>query len=125
MDMTQSPARRAVLGDERILVVEDELLEAGATVVGPACSVDEAKELIEGVARDGRLTAAVLDIDLEGRAVTPAADTLASLGVPFLFATGGGPNCDMGGHAAAPVLHRSFAMDELIAAPGGLTPTSG
>ena len=102
------------------MLVEDELLEAGATVVGPACSVDDALDLIGGSARHGGLSAAVLDLDLEGRVVTPVADLLARLGVPFLFATGYGRHCDTGGHDSAPVLHKPFAPHELIAAVGAL-----
>ena len=44
------------------------------------------------------------------------ADRLAALGVPFLFATGYGEGCDTGGHAAAPVLHKPFDPEQLVAA---------
>jgi len=117
------PDHRTTLKDKRILVVEDEslvamlveegLLDAGAKVVGPAASVEEALRLIEWVALDGGLNAAVLDLDLNGKAVSPVADRLASLGVPFLFATGYGEGCDTGGHAV-PILHKPYAPDLLI-----------
>jgi CheY-like chemotaxis protein len=90
------------------------VLEAGAEIVGPAGSVSDALQLIEEAAKDGGLSAAVLDIDLEGEAVKPMADRLAALGVPFLFATGYGMDCDTGGHVAAPVLHKPFDPEELI-----------
>ena len=88
--------------------------EAGAEVVGPAASVGGALRLIEAAAKDGGLSAAVLDISLQGRAVTPVADRLAALGVPFLFATGYGEGCDTGGHADARVLRKPFDPHGLI-----------
>ncbi len=48
--------------------------------------------------------------------VAPVADKLAALGVPFLFATGYGENCDTGGHGGAPVLSKPFAPERLVAA---------
>jgi hypothetical protein len=39
------------------------------------------------VGADGGIDAAVLDINIEGKHVSPVADRLAGLGVPFLFAT--------------------------------------
>jgi len=79
-----------------LLVVEDEYMVAadiaaflevqGAAVVGPAGSVDEALELIEEYG--SRLSAAVLDVNLHGERVFPAADALARRGVPYIFTTG-------------------------------------
>lgn len=123
---------RAELRDKRVLVVEDEalvammledeLLEAGAEVVGPASSVSAALELIDATATDGGLSAAVLDINLNGERVSPVADRLAALGVPFLFATGYLQGCDTGGHGTAPLLQKPFSSAALIAAVGALTP---
>jgi hypothetical protein len=119
MDVTSPPSRRAALADQRVLVlednaivamlVEDELSGASAEVVGPALSVVGALRLIGAASGDGGLSAAVLDIDLEGEHVAPVADLLATLGAPFLFATGYGEDCDTGGHADARVLRKPFA----------------
>jgi CheY-like chemotaxis protein len=120
------PYQSRSLRGKRILVVEDEALvammmedglsDAGAEIVGPAGSVEEALGLIERAACDGGLSAAVLDINLEGVAVSSVADRLASLGVPFVFATGYGENCQKGPHTAAPVLAKPFDPDLLVAA---------
>jgi AmiR/NasT family two-component response regulator len=82
--------RVLVVEDEALvsMLVEDELLDAGATVLGPAVSVDHPLRPVEAATADGGLSAAVLDIDLDGRHVEPVADRLAALGVPFVFATG-------------------------------------
>lgn len=79
----------------RVLVAEDEYLladdlshalaQAGAEVLGPVPSVEEATAF---VARDERIDAAVLDVNLRGDMVFPVADALAARGIPFAFATG-------------------------------------
>ncbi len=127
MMRAESPlGRQAGLKGKRVLVVEDEVLvsmlvedelrDAGAEVVGPAPSVGEALRLVEAAAADGGISAAVLDINLQGQGVAPVADRLAALGVPFLFATGYGDGCDTGGHGAAPVLGKPFDPARLVAA---------
>jgi DNA-binding response OmpR family regulator len=117
--------RPAVLKNLQVLVVEDEaliamlveneLLESGAKVL-VAATLTEALRLVDMAARDGGLSAAVLDINLGGEAVMPVADALAKLGVPFVFTTGYGEGCDRGQHAAAPMLHKPFGSSDLIAA---------
>ena len=126
MGMTSPPDRRSALGGKRVLLVEDnavvamlvedELLGAGAEVVGPAGCVGGALRLVEEAVRDRGLSAAVLDIDLDGRHVAPVADRLAGLAGPFLFATGCGEGRDTGGHGAAPVLEKPFSPESLVAA---------
>jgi DNA-binding response OmpR family regulator len=116
--------RVLVVEDEALvsMLVEDELCDAGAKVLGPAPSVEHALRLIEDAAADGGISAAVLDINLDGRHVSPVADRLAALGVPFLFATGHGETCDTGRHRAAPTLHKPFAPERLVAAVEALAP---
>ncbi len=83
------------LHGRRILVVEDEyyvarelhlgLVAAGASVIGPASSLDIALDLIKA---SSTIDAAVLDINLSGEMVFPAADLLLERGVPIIFSTG-------------------------------------
>ena len=78
----------------RILVVEDSIIlgrffrdvleSAGAEIVGPAATLDDARAL----AAENRLSAALLDVLLNGKEVWPAAQVLAKKGVPFAFCTG-------------------------------------
>src|SRR5262245_9786314 len=89
--MLFDPARR--LKRRRILVAEDEIVtamaiefelrEQEAIVVGPAVSLSEARVLAEEP-----LDAAILDINLQGESVFPAAAVLARRGVPIVFFTG-------------------------------------
>ncbi len=119
--------RVLVVEDEALvsMLVEDELRDAGATVVGPAPSVGDALRLIEGAASDGGISAAVLDINLGGKHVSPVAERLSALGVPFLVATGYGEGCDTGGHGAAPTLHKPFDPAMLLSVVEGLSPAAG
>ena len=84
------------LAGRRCLVVEDEfyaasdllsLLEAaGATVFGPVSHVERAIEVLTESSLT--LDIAVLDINLNGQMVFPAATLLAKQGTPFVFLTG-------------------------------------
>ena len=118
------PATPVPLGGRRVLVVEDEALvamlvedelrAAGAEVV-VAAALAEALRLVRAEAIGEGLSAAVLDIDLCGKAVLPVADALADLGVLFLFATGYAVGRELGLHAAAPVLLKPFEPQDLVA----------
>lgn len=78
----------------RILVVEDEYLiameleavlrDAGYQVMGPALDVDAALALLT----TDRPDAAILDVNLAGRWVTPVAKALHEMSVPFILASG-------------------------------------
>jgi DNA-binding response OmpR family regulator len=77
-----------------VLVVEDDtfimldleaiLSEAGATIVGPCRSANEALPLIDGA----RMDAAIIDFGLDGDTAAPVAKRLTRAGTPFLFYTG-------------------------------------
>lgn len=83
------------LRDCRILVVEDEYMladelcttlgDAGAIVLGPAGTVGDAFDLI---AAQPAIDGAILDVNLGGEMIFPAADLLAERNVPFVFTTG-------------------------------------
>ncbi|MBC7668572.1 response regulator [Caulobacter sp. DWR2-3-1b2] len=83
------------LRDCHILVVEDEYLladelatnlsDAGAVVIGPVATVEDALALIDA---EPRIDGAVLDANLQGALSFPVADRLLERGVPFVFTTG-------------------------------------
>lgn len=90
--MTPHPLR-----DRRILAVEDEyflamdlerdLTSAGAVVVGPVPSNEQALAMIGA---EPAIDAAVLDVNLGGEMSYPVADALLARGIPFVFTTGYG-----------------------------------
>jgi DNA-binding response OmpR family regulator len=115
--------KRILLVEDEALVamlVEDELLGAGAHIVGTASSVAEALRMIKAAMGDGGISAAVLDLNLDGELVWPVANALDELGVPFAFETGYGPGCNTGKYVMAPILHKPFDPRALIGAVAGL-----
>jgi two-component sensor histidine kinase len=88
---TGNPAN---LRNKKILVVEDEYLvaqetaeglrAAGCSVSGPVATLPEALR----IAATDELDAAVLDINLKGDLVWPAAHALRARGIPLIFSTG-------------------------------------
>lgn len=82
------------LSSRRVLVVEDELLlaleiervleEAGAAVIGPVATLQQALERI----RAEQIDLALLDINLGGQQVFPAAEALVKRQIPAVLTTG-------------------------------------
>jgi len=101
-----------VVEDESLIamLVEDALIDAGAEVLGPAATVEEALALFES----GNPNAAVLDINLAGQVSTPVADLLADRGIPFVVATGYGAAGLAERHRGVPVLAKPYDPQELV-----------
>jgi PAS domain S-box-containing protein len=104
---------------KRILLTEDEALigmmmrdllsELGLFVVGPICSVAEAMSALANWDFD----CAILDLNLGGEPVYRVAAALAERGVPFVFATGYGPESVDTRFADIPILQKPIARDAL------------
>jgi two-component SAPR family response regulator len=99
---------RDALAGLRILIVEDEFLVAmlveemlqdlRCEIVGPVSTLEEAIATV----RQNHLDGALLDVNLNGKNVSPVADELLGHEVPFILVTG------YGGHKAdPPVLTRA------------------
>jgi PAS domain S-box-containing protein len=118
----------------RVLVVEDEsliameltadLTQRGWIVIGPAQSLAEG---MAAAVAEGELDAAVLDVNIAGRAVYPLATALRSRGVPFVFCTGYEMVDPDGRFPDAPILRKPVNIDflnrqlaELTRGPNGL-----
>ena len=111
---------RASLEGRRVLVVEDEAVEAlmledllaqaGCIVIGPAGTIESALTLIEEKAID----CAVLDVKLVDGEAFPVADALATRGVPFVFATAYQASALGARYAEAPRIEKVYDRDELL-----------
>jgi CheY-like chemotaxis protein len=116
----------ASLKSRRVLVVEDEavealmledlLIQAGCVVVGPAVTTGSALALIEKEVID----CAVLDVKLVDGEAFPVADALTARGVPFVFATAYQADALGEGYAAVPRIEKVYDCADLLGALAGL-----
>lgn len=119
--------RESEINGQSILVIEDDYMiaddlrigleEAGASVVGPAPSIETALRLLAETPVD----LAVLDIDLRGDKAFAVADALKARGVHFVFATGYDQSFIPEPHASSPHVEKPVNVDEIIAALTGPT----
>lgn len=105
---------------KRVLVVEDALLialEIQSTLVSLGCEIVGPVSTLEGAvsaARSEALDGAILDVNLGGEAVYPAADELLKRGVPLIFSTGYDANAGLPSkYDRLPRLEKPFGVDEL------------
>jgi two-component SAPR family response regulator len=75
-----------VVEDEFLLALslEDDLLSAGCSILGPFSSLSSATEAL----RTKQFDVAVLDVNLNGEMVFPLADEMAGRAIPFVLLTG-------------------------------------
>jgi PAS domain S-box-containing protein len=107
---------------KRVLLVEDEALvgmmmrdlvwELGLFGIGPFCSVAEAMAALTSQEFD----CAILDLNLGGQPVYPVAVALSMRSVPFVFATGYGPESVDRRFAHVPLLQKPVAREALAEA---------
>ncbi|WP_293856210.1 response regulator [uncultured Alsobacter sp.] len=120
MDRTGSDSRPDDLKDRRVLIVEDEFFIAediaqavqllGGSVLGPVGDLSDALAMIARTPPD----LAVLDINLSGEMVFPAAEELRRRGIPFVFQTGySGGQLPAGPFATVPCWSKPYDVHEL------------
>ena len=113
--MASLSGRKVMVVEDETLVamlVEDTLMDAGATVVGPVATVAEALAVL----RTDRPDVAVLDLNLAGETSEPVADALKQMGIPFVVASGYGAAGLPPRHQDVPVLAKPYAPEDLTAA---------
>ncbi len=115
--------RIIVIEDEPLIAmdIENELIAAGFTVLGPCATVEAALAMIEQHPAD----AAVLDANLHGQPVNAVAAALTQRSIPFVFATGYGRDSLPRGFGTAPILPKPFGGGALISAVEGLLRKQG
>ena len=103
-----------VVEDELLvaMLIEDTLLAEGCDVIGPFSTlVDAIRE-----AGEQALDAAVLDVNLRGERVYPAAEILAARGIPFLLLSGYGSDAIPDGHPGWRACAKPFTPAQLVSA---------
>lgn len=121
----RQPAATQLAG-RHILVVEDEyfiaeelralLAGCGAKVIGPVSDQSEAIEMLSESAID----CAILDIDVNGRAVFPLLQELRKRDVPWIYVTGYSESLVPEALRGRAHLEKPVASDALVASVAGL-----
>jgi CheY-like chemotaxis protein len=115
--MTDSPgagARLLIVEDEYLIrmLLEDMLADLGYEVAAAVGTIAEASE----IATAGDFSAAILDVNLDGKEIFPVADILAKRGLPFVFVTGYGENSLPAPYGDRPALQKPFQAERLKSA---------
>jgi CheY-like chemotaxis protein len=115
--------RLLIVEDESLLALTmaDQLAELGYAVVGPACTMSEARHLADAAAIDG----ALLDLNMNGVWSHEIADILSGRKIPFMFVTGYAEP-PVGLYRNIRVLQKPFDLIDLMRAIKSLlTPSVG
>ena len=107
---TLSGARVLLVEDEYLIAMmaEDFLVELGATVIGPAGSIDEAIAMISS----HEIDAAVLDLNIRGELSERVADALRLRGIPMVCATGYGEGAEDFAKGS-PIIGKPYSKEQL------------
>ncbi len=113
-DSSKAQPRILVVEDEYLIrmLLEDMLVDLGYEVAAAVGSIAEASEL----AANGDISAAVLDVNLDGQEIYPVAAILAKRGLPFVFVTGYGENSLIDPYRDRPALQKPFQVEQLKSA---------
>lgn len=116
----QNDVTDEVLAGRRVLVVEDEvaisllledmLIDAGCTVIGPAGRIAAALAHVEADKPD----VAILDVNVAGQPIYPVVSALVERDVPFVFSTGYGVAGIDEAYRDRPVLQKPFSQSDLL-----------
>jgi CheY-like chemotaxis protein len=122
VQLSNGSRKRVMLVEDEALVgmmMRDMLLDMGFFVVGPFCSVAEAR----GGVDTQQFDCAILDLNLRGEMVFPIAAVLEQRGKPFAFVTGYGPENIDKHFAHVAVMQKPIAREMLEIMLGRLLET--
>ncbi|MGN6310770.1 MAG: response regulator [Xanthobacteraceae bacterium] len=91
------------------MMVAEMLVDLGYSIAGEAGDVNEALRLIETLDFD----IAILDVNVNGKVITPVARAIAARKRPFIFATGYGTQGMPEEFRGRPALQKPFQMETL------------
>lgn len=113
MMTTPAPRRGAVLivEDEAMIrmMVADMLGDLGYPIAAETGDIDDAMAL----ARTAIFDIAILDVNVNGRMISPVADIIAARPLPFVFVTGYGMQGLPKAYRDRPVLQKPFQIETL------------
>lgn len=91
------------------MMVADMLEELGYTIAGEAGDIDEGIRLVQSIDFD----IAILDVNVNGKVITPVAEAVQMRGKPFVFATGYGAQGLPEKFRDRPTLQKPFQIETL------------
>jgi CheY-like chemotaxis protein len=103
-----------VVEDEYLIrmLLEDMLADLGYGVAAAVGTLAEAR----AQAATAEFSAAILDVNLDGKEIYPVADILKERGLPFVFVTGYGEHSLPERYRDRPALQKPFQAEQLGAA---------
>ncbi|MCB1413862.1 MAG: response regulator [Xanthobacteraceae bacterium] len=91
------------------MMVAEMLEDLGYTIVAEAGELADAMRL----AQSARFDVAILDVNVNGKVVTPVAHVIEERGLPYIFTTGYGAQGVPEEFRDRPILQKPFQMDTL------------
>jgi DNA-binding response OmpR family regulator len=112
MSATGLSGRSVFLVEDEVMIrmmVADMLEELGYKVAAEAGDITEAMRLAQATEFD----IAILDVNVNGKVISPVADVIKAKGRPFIFATGYGSSGLPEQYRDRPALQKPFQLDAL------------
>jgi len=112
MTETNQPGGSIFLVEDEVMIrmmVADMLEDIGFRIAAEAGDINEATRL----AKTAEFDIAILDVNVNGKVISPVAEVLASRNKPFIFATGYGAHGLPEDFRDRPTLQKPFQMETL------------
>ena len=112
MTTTRPPRGSVFLVEDEVMIrmmVADMLEELGYKVAAEAGDIAEAMRL----AQSAEFDLAILDVNVNGKVISPVADLIKAKGRPFIFASGYGSSGLPEQYRDRPALQKPFQIDAL------------
>jgi CheY-like chemotaxis protein len=115
MIATQPSGGSVLLVEDEVMIrmmVADMLSELGYSIAAEAGEIDEAIRLAQSAEYDF----AILDVNVNGKVISPVADLITARNRPFIFATGYGSSGLPVEYRDRPALQKPFQIETLARA---------
>jgi DNA-binding response OmpR family regulator len=112
MTATRAAGNAAFLVEDEVMIrmmVADMLQELGYSVAAEAGEINEAIRL----AQSTKFDFAILDVNVNGKVISPVADLIRARNLPFIFATGYGSSGLPEEYRDRPALQKPFQIETL------------